>query len=184
MILNHLAKPIDPKKLHNILEAIANPQPTTAPRYNDTMNTDNKDNNESHNQKTNNQPSSTPQKQTPQLIGVKTLDDELLNGLKQGLGEKETQSLIHDLLKKSDEIIEQMGEAFDKKRKADLLMRAHEMKGMCANFGLKAVSEKAGEIETLMRKDDPDIDHMDAHIADLTTLLERSKIALNEFIEL
>jgi HPt (histidine-containing phosphotransfer) domain-containing protein len=31
--------------------------------------------------------------------------------------------------------------------------RAHELKGMAGNFGLKAVSEKAGEMEKMCKQD-------------------------------
>jgi signal transduction histidine kinase/CheY-like chemotaxis protein/HPt (histidine-containing phosphotransfer) domain-containing protein len=116
------------------------------------------------------------------LLG-KTLDDDLLKGLKEGLGEKETRDLLDDLLKKADEIIDSLKAALKNNDLESVWMRGHEMKGMCANFGLKAVSQKAQEIEKIAKDEDVTIADINHHIEDMVTLMERSRIALDEFMK-
>jgi signal transduction histidine kinase/CheY-like chemotaxis protein len=111
----------------------------------------------------------------------KALDDMMLTNLKNGLGTQKTQDLLEETFIKADSIIQQMLEAINDNDKKSIYARAHELKGMCANFGLKAISEKALEIETATKIEDYDIDDFNPHVEDLKTLLERSKIAVDKF---
>ncbi len=112
-----------------------------------------------------------------------TLDKAMLSGLKDGLGIAQTQELLSDLYIKGDEIIEQMKKSTNPFNASDLKDRAHELKGMAGNFGLKAVSEKAGEMEKMCKQDTIKSEDAIPRIEEMETLLERSKIAVNNFLE-
>lgn len=123
----------------------------------------------------------TPLRKEP-LIG-KTLDDKLVQGLKDGLGAKQTIELLEELFIKTDEIIGNLRKAVGQDSMENVQMRAHELKGMAANFGLKAVSEKSGQLEKLSKNNEITMIDVDTHIEDLLTLIERSKLALDDFFD-
>ena len=56
------------------------------------------------------------------------------------------------------------------------------MRGMCANFGLKALSDKGAEIEAIAKDSERNIDDVIPHAKDLSALIERSKFAVEEFL--
>lgn len=121
----------------------------------------------------------TPLRKQP-VLG-KTLDDKLVQGLKDGLGAKQTIELLEELFIKTDEIIGNLRKAVGEDSMEKVQMRAHELKGMAANFGLKAVSEKASQLEKFSKNNEITMIDVDTHIEDLLTLIERSKLALDDF---
>ncbi len=113
----------------------------------------------------------------------KTLDEKMLKGLKDGLGSKQTRDLLDDLFDKSDEILGQLHALKFTKDKNAARLRAHELKGMAGNFGLKALSDKSHEIEQISKDEDRPFEDLIPHIDDLSALIERSKLAIKEFLD-
>jgi CheY-like chemotaxis protein len=75
------------------------------------------------------------------------MDDTIFQGLLDALGKEQVTSLIEGFSSKADEIIEQIAVAAAQKDSPALSARAHELKGMAANFGMREISEIAGKIE-------------------------------------
>lgn len=75
---------------------------------------------------------------------IPVFDDGLLNGLKTGMNARDLAQLINDMLTKTAEIIDDMKAAPNGQI---LATRAHELKGMAGNFGLKELSVVAERIE-------------------------------------
>lgn len=167
---NHIAKPIEPEVLNKVIYEIAsNTEVTPPPTIIEEDNTE----------------TDTPKKKkkSGRVAVGKTLDEVMLKGLKDGLGTKPTQDLIQDLFVKTDEIVEQFKELKNTKDKESAKMRAHELRGMAGNFGLKALSDKSNEIEKICKDEERPFDDIIPHIEDLSTLVERSKYAVKEFLE-
>lgn len=167
---SHLAKPIDQDALVNIL----NGGDTIASQSSDTI-TEESPKDISFVEK--------DHKKTKASKDATTLDEAMIQGLKDGLGAQQTQSLLVDLFTKTDEILQQIKDAITQSQLEDIKDRAHELKGMAGNFGLKAVSVKAGEIEKLAQEEALQASDFDSHEKDLSTLVERSKIAIENFLE-
>ena len=169
-----IAKPFDPDQIQSLLQKlVTNPTHSffdESDQSEDSNETSSTEKAVSH---------KTDKKKKPQI--GKALDEVLLTNLKNGLGTQKTRDLLVELFEKADEIIVQFYEAIATQDRDAIYARAHELKGMCANFGLKAVSEKAREIETVTRDDDYAFDDFNPHIEDLKTLMERSKIAIDDF---
>ncbi len=123
----------------------------------------------------------TSDDKTPRPILGKTLDEKLIQGLNDGLGKKQTIELLEDLFEKTEEIIGNLRKAIADDSMESVRMRAHELKGMAANFGLKAVSEKAGQLEKFSKNNEITFMDVETHIKDLLTLVERSQLALDDF---
>lgn len=126
----------------------------------------------------------TPITKSAPTVG-KTLDEPMINGLKMGLGTKQTEDLMQDLFDKTAEILEQLeGPCTTDQDKDAARMRAHELRGMASNFGLKALSDKAHQIEQIAKDADRPFNDIIPHIKDLSTLVERSKYSIQEFLGL
>jgi signal transduction histidine kinase/CheY-like chemotaxis protein/HPt (histidine-containing phosphotransfer) domain-containing protein len=110
------------------------------------------------------------------------LDEAMLQGLKDGLGTEQTRGLIVGLFEKSEEIIESMLQAYDKKNADVLTDRGHELKGMAANFGLVGLSSHAGAIEKICGSETPNLNEAKDYIEILESVNERSKLAVDEFL--
>ena len=120
----------------------------------------------------------TPLPYTPRMLNV-----YLLNDLVKNLGLRQTQDLMNDLYIKCDELIPKIREAMQDQNFTDLRARAHELKGMCANFGLKLLSEKAKIIERTCKQDTTKINLVDLGftVNELPDLFDRSKLDLELF---
>lgn len=175
----YLPKPINPERLYDMLCVLGNVQPASENQYFFLQELKEDDlNDDSFNIK------KQTQKKPANMISLgKTLDEDLLQGLKQGLGKGQTASLLEDLFEKADEIMVLMKGAIDDGKPDVIFARAHEMKGMAGNFGLRAVSEKSAEIESLHRDTNAVDPAMTAHYDDLATLLERSRFAIDVFLK-
>lgn len=125
----------------------------------------------------------TKEKTKPTPVIGKTLDEKMIKGLRDGLGAKQTMDLLDDLFEKADEIISNLREAIAQDSLESVSARAHELKGMAGNFGLKAVSEKASQLEKYSKDGSITIMDVDTHIEDLLTLIERSKLALSDYFD-
>jgi len=171
-----VGKPFDPAKIRNLLANVQN-APQQAHFDKGSISQLSSDDTKSDQKKDQKQKGKAMKKPS---IG-KALDDIMLTNLKNGLGTQKTRDLLDETFEKADSIIQQMQEAVNDNDKESIYKRAHELKGMCSNFGLKAISEKALEIETAAKIQDYDIDDFNPHVEDLKTLLERSKIAVDKF---
>lgn len=114
----------------------------------------------------------------------KTLDEQALKGLKDGLGSQQTADLIKDLFNTARDIWNQLVALKFTKDKNAARLRAHELHGMTGNFGLKALSDKAREIEIIAKDEERQFEDLIPHIDDLSTLMERSKYAVQEFLDI
>ena len=78
---------------------------------------------------------------------VELLDHKMLKSLVDTLGKDQFTNLLQGFLEKATEIIEDLETNVEENNIGALGARAHELKGMAGNFGMKHVSELAGEIE-------------------------------------
>ncbi len=89
-----------------------------------------------------------PEETTAYSIDIDdNLDTGMLNGLMETLGKDTFIELLIGFVEKAEEIIENMGKLSEEKDIPSLGARAHELKGMAGNFGMKKVSAIAGDIE-------------------------------------
>lgn len=168
---SHIAKPIEPDVLDKVIDDIINHKGA-----NQSM--------ELSDEKIKITPSTKQKNKKTNKVAVgKTLDEIMLKGLKEGLGSKQTSDLIDELFIKADEIVGQLNDLKETKDMDSARMRAHELKGMAANFGLKALSDKSNEIEQICKDSERQFDDIIPHIEDLSTLVERSKYAVKQFLE-
>ncbi len=79
------------------------------------------------------------------------LDIEMIESLMNTLGREQFLSLIDGFADKASEIIADMHAAITEGNIPSLGARAHELKGMAGNFGMRYVSEIAGEVEKLAK---------------------------------
>jgi signal transduction histidine kinase/DNA-binding NarL/FixJ family response regulator/HPt (histidine-containing phosphotransfer) domain-containing protein len=79
------------------------------------------------------------------------LDLIMIEQLLGTLGSKQFLSLLEGFLNKATELVEVIKKLSDEENLATLGSRAHELKGLSGNFGMKLLSSKAGEIEKYAR---------------------------------
>lgn len=91
------------------------------------------------------------------------LDANLIASLIKSLGKDQTQELMKDFYEKTEELIRDLRAASDANDDIALKARAHELRGMAANFGFKVLAANANIIEK---------DLLDNKEADLRPLLE------------
>jgi signal transduction histidine kinase/DNA-binding NarL/FixJ family response regulator/HPt (histidine-containing phosphotransfer) domain-containing protein len=75
----------------------------------------------------------------------------LLEALKLSMDNAELTSLVDGFDEKAQEILQGIQEAYETKDWTSLAQRAHEMKGMSGNFGLRALSEFMKELEVIVK---------------------------------
>ena len=97
------------------------------------------------------QPSPTEQNPIEQAhddqIPHELLDHTILENLLNSIGEAQFNTLLKGFIDKAAQIIEELDSAIEENNIASLGARAHELKGMAGNFGMKYVSELAGDAE-------------------------------------
>ena len=174
----YVPKPIIPEDLQNVIRNITSGEDNLGfPKETNNVDSSDASNKASPSVK---DEKSTSQTKSGAPLG-KTLDEKMVKGLKDGLGVKQTLDLLNDLFIKADEILENLKVAATENNMDSVLMRSHELKGMAGNFGLKAVSDKAGQLEQLGKVGDITMADVETHIEDLSTLVERSKLALDNY---
>lgn len=182
----HIPKPIDPDYLRRIISELENDGDGKDPAVAESTGTVSFDLDEddltedSFESAQENQNVSSGNE--PASMTSKLLDEEMLKGLRDGLGASQTRELIQGLFEKSDEIIPQMETAYTEGDRDKLRARAHELKGMAGNFGLAGVSEKAAMIERICRDEETPLAEAKDYIELLLSANERSKIAVDKFI--
>jgi HPt (histidine-containing phosphotransfer) domain-containing protein len=78
-------------------------------------------------------------------------ESSLLDALKLSMDSAELTSLVDGFDEKAQEILQGIQEAYETKDWTSLAQRAHEMKGMSGNFGLRALSEFMKELEVIVK---------------------------------
>lgn len=81
-------------------------------------------------------------------------DYDTINSLKDSLGDEMLSELLDGVMKKSVEIIDVITAKLKESDKENIKARAHELKGMSANFGLTALSGLAKDIEDAIKSGD------------------------------
>lgn len=81
---------------------------------------------------------------------------DLLQSLKDTIGIESLNSLLDDLIIKTDEILSDMQKAIAENDVPSLAARAHELKGMAGNFGLVEISSIAEKAEKKAKQNDSD----------------------------
>ena len=75
------------------------------------------------------------------------LDINMLDGLRRSLGEEQMRELLNGFIEKTDEIVAALQTSSDAGDTQALYERAHELKGMAANFGMKDLAKIASVVE-------------------------------------
>lgn len=164
---DYISKPIDPENIRRIIRLIAQklaekkpasappppPAPPPAPPAPPVMP----------------QPQEKSAPQAPALF-----DMSLLGGLKGSLGATPLADMMKDLWEKADELIASAQRALTEKNTKDIGARAHEIKGMTANFGISELSALATKIERLA-KDAGSIEQLEPLVSQLRPLYDKSK---------
>ena len=192
----HLAKPVDPKRLQSILEKIGEgrldhpvvlaekrePPPSVRMEEPATARPDlpekpelilTLEDEEDALLNTERPPTVQPDKAPASDKSI--FDDAMLAGVKDTMKKADLDDMLASLIEKTDEIVGQL-QACDLERDVgDITARAHELKGMAGNFGLKELSLKAADIEhaAQLRSGRAGIE-----IASLPGIVERARQAL------
>ena len=81
-------------------------------------------------------------------VNANLFEPTLLQGLVESLPVEQFDELLDSFLEKTDELVEVLATAKEKQLDIDTVYdRAHELKGMTANFGLTGVSNVASDVE-------------------------------------
>ncbi len=82
-----------------------------------------------------------------QVIEEKYLNHAMIASLVKSLGKPQTEELMRDFYDKTEELILNLKTAFDNNDIDAVKSRSHELRGMAANFGFKAIADATAEIE-------------------------------------
>lgn len=102
----------------------------------------------------------------PTNQGKPLFDENVLNDLKTSLGAEDLKEMLDDLYQKSEELITAIEDEFKSENYTGLQGRAHDIKGMTANFGLTGISEIADPIENGARAQKP-LAELEPHVTSL-----------------
>jgi len=109
------------------------------------------------------------------------LDFTMLDSLLNNLGREQCENLMQGFMDKATELVDTLRGYAENGETSDIQARAHELKGMAANFGLKKLSEDAGVIEKCAK--DKKIEEALAAIATLEESKSRSQSALEAWLQ-
>lgn len=111
---------------------------------------------------------------------MNVFDTSMLDGLKGSMNPADLTEMVDSLLTKNDEIIEALHAAILANDAGAIGGRAHELKGMCGNFGLKELSTMAAGIEKAAKDNNPD--GLNEIVSRLPEANERAKKAFDHWI--
>ncbi len=165
-----LNKPIDPDKLKSIVREYApkKERHILAPKQE--------------------RPTPTPQNEImmapsvakePLVIPENVFNPEMLQSLKDAIGQDQLQELLDELLVKTDEILGQMDQASKDGDIPALAARAHELKGMAGNFGLIEISDIAAQAELKAKSEQ--LEGIAQLVGTLPDANDRAKSALKDW---
>lgn len=89
-------------------------------------------------------------------IDESLLDKEMLESLRTTLGAQQMEELLGGFFKTCDDILGAINNMIASGDTAHLQARAHELKGMAANFGIKTLADIAGNVEKFCRDGQPE----------------------------
>ena len=124
-------------------------------------------------------PASDPE---PVISKAEVFDRQAIQSLRDNLSDADLKEMLDSLFDKSDELIAAMQDAFEKDDLESVRLRAHEIKGMCGNFGLSTISALSGEIEDLLRGEFDDTTQLGKLIARLPEAKAEAKSALDNWL--
>jgi len=107
-------------------------------------------------------------------------DEEMLNSLRSHLDLEAIKSMLDEVFEKSEEIIIDLKMADESKDFTMLHSKAHELKGMTGNFGLKGVALIAADIEDEAKREKAD--KITMHVAQIPTALANAKAAVEKWL--
>lgn len=168
----HLAKPIDPEIFDQILRDIAAmvyALPPETPATTAALNPSSLAG-----------PAEEQAAPGPLPLTSDELEIDLLMTLRDSLGDRQLHQLLDSLYTKTEEIIA----ALAGQHTIDIEFtraRAHEMKGMCANFGLAKLSAQAKDIEFAAKE--ARIDDVATLIATLTPLYQKGRFDIENWLK-
>lgn len=109
------------------------------------------------------------------------IDTSMLDSLLKTLGQTQFFNLLGGFVDKSDEIIGNIEHSVNQNNIAALGARAHELKGMAGNFGMKKVSDISGQIEKFAKTSQNASAYSQAKM--LNAAQESTKAAFNIWIK-
>ena len=125
--------------------------------------------------------------QEPEHVISETLDtdallnEDMLQDLAGTLGQESFAGLLDGFVSKADDIIRHMEQSAKDQNLLNLGARAHELKGMAGNFGMKEVSRVATEIEKAAKTGDQKTAYDRAEI--ISAANEKTKTALKNWLD-
>ncbi|GJL86011.1 MAG: hypothetical protein DHS20C02_17860 [Micavibrio sp.] len=114
-------------------------------------------------------------------VNMDALDHDMLKSLLDNLGKEQFSGLIDGFLAKADEIIEVLNQVSAQNDVPAMGARAHELKGMAGNFGIKEVSEIAAEAEKESKLGNGE--SASEHIAKLVDSNQNAKAAIKKWLD-
>ena len=106
---------------------------------------------------------------------------ETLDALKEHLGKEELQDMLRDTITKSEEIINDLTQAYKNNDMEAVAARGHELKGMTGNFGLMEICHYSGEIEKAVKTNGTA--NIESLINNLPEMKKRAETALNQWVD-
>lgn len=97
-------------------------------------------------------PAAEPPAAAKPANGEIVFDKSVLGDLRNSIDKKSFDDMIKGLLDKADEIVVALGQAAASGDQKAMTARAHELKGMAGNFGLKELSSVAARAEKALKE--------------------------------
>jgi len=114
-----------------------------------------------------------------QKISTPVFDDNSLNALKGHLPPDQLMEMLTEVIDKTQEIIESLDEATSQNDLQKIAGKAHELKGMAGNFGLKEITDLAARAEKKAKSGETQ--GLNDLLADLPEAKERAARALTQW---
>ncbi|MBN8520874.1 MAG: response regulator [Alphaproteobacteria bacterium] len=112
-------------------------------------------------------------------------DDSMFDALKVNLGKEKLNELLIELMDKAHELVDALETSALAQDIQAMAARAHELKGMTGNFGLKELSQIAGDIEKMARpasQNTPDTAQIQTLIDELIIATSRADAVLKDWM--
>lgn len=103
------------------------------------------------------------------------IDQEMMQGLRENLGSESLNELLVGFWSKADELVDALVELAPSEDTKSMYERAHELKGMAANFGFKGLADCADGVEKAAKN--KDLSAARGSIHKLNEIKEKSKKA-------
>jgi HPt (histidine-containing phosphotransfer) domain-containing protein len=111
---------------------------------------------------------------------IDAIDHVMLKSLADALGSGQLANLLIGFMTKSEDLIDKIEDAIRLGDIKELGSRAHDLKGMAGNFGMKELSRVAGEAEKAAKTSQRDMALQKASM--LHKICTETKLAINDWI--